>query len=123
MATVSTAKRSIEVTLMRPDIGAQTYTLPEGATLGDLLRQAGAVIRSPNLLIDGRAIQEVTPLESGMAITILPEPPETPGKRSWLDAVGMFADDADFEAMVEDGRAIREADRQAVREEADREDS
>ena len=57
-------------------------------------------------------------LESGMLITIMPEPAGTPRMRSWLDTVGMFADDPDFEEMVEAGRAIREADRQAAREEA-----
>jgi hypothetical protein len=60
-------------------------------------------------------------IPSEMTITIVPEPPQIPRKRSWLDTVGMFEDDADFEAMVQAGRAIREADRQAAREEADRE--
>lgn len=123
MATVSTAKRDIEVTLLRPDVGSQTFILSEGATLGDLLRKAGAAVRDPGILIDGRPLDEVMLMESGMTITIVPETPEIPGKRAWRDTVGMFADDPDFEAMVEAGRAIREADRRAAREEADREDS
>jgi hypothetical protein len=123
MATVSTAQRSIEVTLLRPDAGPQIFTLAEGATLGDLLREAGAAIRSPNLLIDGRPMEEVLILQSGMTITIVPEPPQTPRKRTWRDTVGMFADDPTFEEAIAEGRAIREADRRAAREEADRENT
>jgi hypothetical protein len=95
--------------------------LPEGATLADLLREAGAAICSPKLLIDGRPIEEAMTLGHGMTIAIVPEPPETPRKRSWLDTVGMFADDPDFEEAVAEGRAIREADRRASLGEFDRE--
>jgi hypothetical protein len=123
MATVSAAKRSIEVTLVRPEGEASTFTLPEGATLGDLLRAAGATIRSPNVRIEGRPIEDMTILKAGMTIVIMPEPAHAPGRRTWLDTVGMFEDDADFQAMVDAGKAYREADRRAALEEGDREDS
>jgi sulfur carrier protein ThiS len=123
MATVSTAKRSIEVTLYRPGAGMQAFTLPEGATLADLLREAGIPPSNPSLLINGQAIEAAVTLQPGVTITILPEPPGTPRRRSWRDTVGMFADDPTFEEAVAAGRAIREADRQAAREEAAREQS
>jgi sulfur carrier protein ThiS len=123
MATVSTDQRSIEVTLIRADADSQTFTLPEGATLGDLLREAGAPIRRPRFLIDGDPIEDATILRSGMTITLIPEPSEAGEKRSWLEAVGMFADDPTFGEAVAEGRAIREADRRAAREDADPEDS
>jgi hypothetical protein len=122
MTIASTAKQGTEVTLLRPDHGPQTFTLPEGATLADLLREAGGEIQAQNILIDGRPLEEFLILNSGMAITIVPEPPPGPRKRSWRDTVGMFADDADFQAMVDAGRAYREADRQAILEQLDRED-
>jgi hypothetical protein len=123
MATALTAKQCVEVVLVRPDVGPQTFTLREGATLADLLRESGAAIGSPNVLIDGRPIEDAMTLKSGMSITILPERPEMPAKRSWRDTVGMFADDHDFEAMVEAGRAYREADRKSTLEEIDREEA
>ncbi len=123
MATVSAEQRSIEVTLIRPDAGSQAFTLAEGATLGDLLREAGAPIRRPGLLIDGDPIEDAMILRSGMTITLIPEPSEQGHKRSWLEAVGMFADDPTFEEAVAEGRAMREADRRAAREAADQEDS
>ena len=60
MATASTDKRTIEVTLLRPArVGAETFTLPEGATLADLLcREAGATYGQSNLLIDGRPLED-----------------------------------------------------------------
>lgn len=123
MATVSAGKRSIEVTLIRPDADSQTFTLPEGATLGDLLREAGAPMPRPRFLIDGDPIEDAVILRSGMTVTLIPEPPEAGGKRSWLEAVGLFADDPTFAEAVAEGRAIREADRRAAREDADPEAS
>ena len=112
-----------EVTLVQEGLGPRTFTMSEGATLGDLLRKAGAGIRSPNVMIDGRPIEEAMILKSGTVVTILPDVPQAPSKRSWLDTVGMFASDPDFEAMIEAGRAIREEDRRATLAEMDREDA
>jgi len=122
MTVASTAKRGVEVTLLRPDLGSQTFTLPEGATLADLLREAGGGIQAKNILIDGRPLEEFLILNPGMAVTVVPEPPPSPAKRSWQDTVGWFADDPTFEEMVAAGRAYREADRQATLEQLDRED-
>ena len=120
MATVSSEKKTIEVTLYRTGQDVRTYTLPEGATLADLLRESDTSYRSSGLIIDGHSLESAVVLKSGMRITLLPEPPGS-RIRCWQDTVGMFADDFDFQAMVEAGRAIREADRQAAREEAARE--
>ena len=121
MSMASTARRGVEVTLLRPDLGPHTYTLPEGAKLADLL--AGRR-RNPSEEHPDRwaPLEEVVILSSGMAITVVPEPPPSPAKRSWRDTVGWFADDPDFQAMVDAGRAYREADRQATLEQLDRED-
>jgi sulfur carrier protein ThiS len=122
MGRTSTTKRRIEVTVLRPDGPSQTFTLPGRATLADLLREAGAGIRGPNILIDGRPIEEATILKSGMTITIVPEPPQPPPNGSWRDTVGMFEDNAAFREMIAAGRAIREADREAARKEAEQDD-
>ncbi len=82
MSMASTAKRGVEVTLLRPDLGPQTYTLPERAKLADLLREAGGGIELKNILIDGRSLEEVLILNSGMAITVVPEP--LPDRRTGL---------------------------------------
>jgi hypothetical protein len=121
MAAVSTENRTIEVTLYRTGADLKVFTMPEGSSLADLLREAGIPPRDSGLVINGRSIESIVTLESGMTVTILPEPAGT-RIRSWRDTVGMFADDPDFEEMVQAGRAIREADRQAAREEAAREE-
>lgn len=123
MSTVTTAGRCTEVTLLRPDGGSQTLTLPEGATLADLLREVGAAVRSPNILIDGRPIEEAVVMKSGMTIAILPEPPQAPPGKDWRSTVGMFQDTPAFRAMIAEGRAIREADREAARKQAEQDDS
>src|SRR5262245_41148699 len=115
MGTTSTAERCTEITLVRPDGGSQTLTLPEGATLGDGLRAAGAATRIPHVLIDGRPIEEAITLKSGMMITILHEPPQAPSSGSWRDSVGTVQDTPAFRELVASGRAIREAEREAAR--------
>jgi hypothetical protein len=122
MATVSAEKRSIEVTLLRPDSGSRTFTLAEGATLGDLLREAGAAVRSSNLLIDGRPIEEAVILKSGMTITINAEDCSGPSNGSWQATVGMFKNPAFLREVIAEGRAIREADREAARNQAEQDD-
>jgi hypothetical protein len=123
MATVSTEKGTIEVRLLRTGEDLRTYTLPEGATLADLMREANTPYRSSNLLVDGRYLESAIVLKSGMLITIMPEPAVAAGIHSWQDTVGMFTNNSFFQEMVEAGRAIREADRQAAREEAAREEA
>jgi hypothetical protein len=121
MSATTITKPCTEVTLIRPEGGSQTFTLPEGATLADLLREAGAAVRSSSLLIDGRPIEEVLVLKSGTAITISPEPPQAPAGKDWRRTVGMFADDADFDAWMAACRKIREDDRKATLEQLDAE--
>jgi hypothetical protein len=87
MSVASNTKQGMEVTLLRPDLDSQTFMLPERATLADLLREAGGGIPSKNILIDGRPLEEVVILNSGMAITVVPQPPPSPAKDSWHNAV------------------------------------
>jgi hypothetical protein len=122
MATVSAAKRSIDVTLIRPDADPRTFTLPEGATLADLLRAAGAASRGPSLLIDGRPIEDVTILDSGMTITIEAEDGARRSNGSWQSTVGMFSHPEFLREVIAEGRAIREQDREAARSEAQQDD-
>jgi hypothetical protein len=111
----------MEVTLLRPDGDSQTVALPEGATLADLLREAGAADRNPGILIDGRPLEEAMILRPGMIVTIVPEPPQAPPKKDWRRTVGMFADDPTFDEFIAECRAIREADRKATLEQLDAE--
>ncbi len=76
------AKPCTQVTLIRPEGGSQTFTSPESSTLTDLLRQAGTAVRTPDLLNEGRPIEEVPVLNSGMSIAIMPEPPQAPAEKA-----------------------------------------
>jgi hypothetical protein len=122
MATVSAAKKSIDVTLICPDADPRTFTLPEGATLGDLFRTAGAASLSPSLLIDGRPIEDVTILDSGMTITIEARDGARRPNGSWQSTVGMFSHPEFLREVIAEGRAIREQDREAARNEAQQDD-
>jgi hypothetical protein len=122
MATVSTAKRTIDVLLIRPDVDSQTFTMAEGATLGDLLREAGAAIQSPSMLIDGHPIEEAVILRSGMTIAINAEKPSVPPKGSWQATSGMFKNRSFLREVIAEGRAIREADREAARNQTEQDD-
>ena len=123
MGKMSIAKECAEITLVRPGLDPQAITLPVGATLADFLREAGVGISSHTIMIDGRPIEDVMVLKAGSVITLLPGIPLSPSNHSRRATVGMFADDHDFDEMVEAGRAIREADRKATLEAMDREDA
>jgi sulfur carrier protein ThiS len=121
MSATTIAKPCTGVTLLGAGGGAQTITVPDGATLADLLRQAGVADRSPYLLIDGRFIEEALVLRSGMTITIMPEPSQARPGKDWRRTVGMRTDDLTFEEADAAGRAYREADRKATLEQLDAE--
>ena len=115
VAISSNSEAQENLVLIRSDADSQTYTLPEGATLGDLLREAGVAIRSPNLLIDGRPIEDAMTLESGMTVTINSEDNSKLSNGSWRATVGKFSNPAILREIVAEGRAIREAEREAAR--------
>jgi sulfur carrier protein ThiS len=122
MSATTIAKPCMEVTLLGAAGGPQTVTLPEGATLADLLRQVGAEARSLNFLIEGRYIEEALVLKSGMTITILPESLQGQFPKDWRMTTGMSsADDADFDEWMAACRAIREEDRRVTLEQMDAE--
>jgi len=122
MSATTIAKPCTEVTLLGVTGSPQTVTLPEGATLADLLRQVGAEARSLNFLIDGRYIEEALVLKSGMTITILPESLQGPYKKDSRRTIGMSrADDADFDEWMAACRAIRKEDRRVTLEQMDAE--
>jgi sulfur carrier protein ThiS len=122
MSATTIAKPCTEVRLLGAAGGEQTITLPEGATLADLLRQAGVEARSLNFLIDGRYIEEALVLKTGMTITILPESLQGQAKKDWRRSIGMSsADDAYFNEWMAACRAIREEDRRATLEQMDAE--
>jgi hypothetical protein len=113
-----TAKKN-EITLIRDGVGREEYTLAKGATLADLLR-AAQVAETPHVTtINGRSIEEFLVLQPGMVVTFTPVIRGPVTKHSWRETVGMFKDDPLFHEMVEAGRAIREADREAARKEAE----
>ncbi len=122
MSATTTAKPCTEVTVLGVSGGPQTVTLPEGATLADLLRQVGAEARGLNFLINGRYIEEALILKSGMTITILPESPQGPARTDRWSSIGTIsAEDADFEEWMAACRAIREEDRRVTLEQMDAE--
>ena len=71
-------------------------------------------IGSPNVLIDGKPIEEVTALKSGMTVSLGAVPPAAVGKRSWRDSVRTVRDTPEFREMIAAGQAIREADDEAA---------
>jgi hypothetical protein len=107
------------ITLIRDGGGREEYTLPEGATLADLLRAAQAADTPQVTTINGRSIEEFLVLRPGMVVTITPVIRKAVTKHSWRETFGMFRDAPLFQEMVDAGRAIREADREAARKEAE----
>jgi hypothetical protein len=120
MGTDATTAKTTSVTLVRLGDGSKTeeYTLPEGSTLADLLRQAQVRTTDQLVWIDGKPLEEFVILPPGTTVTLVPKPEPVPFNDRWRETFGMFKDDPTFQEMVEAGRAFREADREAARKEA-----
>jgi hypothetical protein len=118
MKTEPPTTKTNEFTLVRPGVGAETFVLPEGATLADLLSRAQASTDNQMVFLNDKPLEESVILEPGMVVTLSPSPRNARANGSWRGTVGMFRDDAAFNEMVAAGRAIREAEREAAREDA-----
>jgi hypothetical protein len=119
MGTEPAAAEIEGVVLLRMGVGRQEFVLPEGATLADLLREAEVDADDQEIMIDGRSLEEIFVLQPGTIVTVMPRPKETSRRRSWRDTIGMFRGDPVFAEIVEAGRAIREAEREAARQESE----
>ncbi len=109
------------VVLQRPGTGAEEYLLPPGSTLADLLREARADPNDYDIRIDGNGVAEAVDLRPGMVVTLGPR--RGPSRDAWKATVGTFKDDPAFEEMVRAGQAIREAEREAARKDAENDPS
>jgi sulfur carrier protein ThiS len=114
MGAASTAKRCVQVTLLRPGVGQQDFKLPEGATLADLLREAGQDGFDSNVLIDDQPVEEHVTLKSGTIITLPFKSTRSTVKRSWKDSVGTVQDTSAYREMIAAGRAIRGTEQEAI---------
>lgn len=116
-ATVTEAGQG--VTLLRLGEGKQVYDLPQGSTLADLLRAAGIDLRTHEVMIDGLRIEDAIALRPGDIVSLSPRAADD----AWRETVGMFRGDPIFGAIIEAGRALREAERDEARRETGREAS
>jgi hypothetical protein len=119
MARSSIAKRSVRVTVLRSGLEPRPFSMQVGATLADLLREVGEPIAGSGVLIDGKPIEEIVTLKTGMTVSLGTAPPPSVAKRSWRDSVGTVQDTPEFREMIAAGRAIREADTEAPRDQFD----
>jgi hypothetical protein len=109
-AKPSTAERN-GVTLIRTGVEREDFPLPEGATLGDLLRAAKVDPENQKILIDGKPMEDVLVLQPGTTITIVPRPKKESSPGSWREGIGMFQGDPVFLEMMEAVERSREAEK------------
>jgi hypothetical protein len=107
--TRTKANSKIGVTLLRTGIGRERFDLPEGATLGDLLRLAQAEADHLEILIDGRPLAECLVLQPDTIVSVTPKPTGTAPRGDWRRNAGMFKDNPAFEEMMAEIEARRRA--------------
>jgi sulfur carrier protein ThiS len=112
MSTKPAAAETEGIVLLRLGVGKQGFALPEGATLADLLREAGVHTDDQVIMIDGRRLEEILVLHPGMIVTVMPRPEETSRQESWRDTIGMFRDDPVFDEMMRMVQAERDAEKE-----------
>ncbi len=92
----------IRARIVRPGSGSREFSLPEGATLADLLRQSGSSWPNQAAFIDGIAAEETRTLHDGVVVTI-----GTRRDEPWRDSIPAFQDEALFDEYVETVNARR----------------
>lgn len=97
----------IAVKLLRPGADALEYRLPDGSTLGDLLRRSGATTSGRLVLIDGAPIEDTVPLNHGAVVTIVPRVRNAAGAEPWRATIPAFQDDELFRQYTEALKASR----------------
>jgi hypothetical protein len=110
-AKPSTAEKT-GVILHRLGVGKQELLLPEGSTVADLLREAGAGMEDQEIHIDGRTLAESLVLQPGMIVSVVQRPKSARSGGSWRDAIGMFRDDPGFQEFINRVQASRDAERE-----------
>src|SRR4051812_44137469 len=106
-AEPSTAEKN-GVILIRRGGGGGGDALPEGATLGDLLREAKLNRHDQEIFINGKLLEETPVLPPGAIVSVVPRPRIASSTGSWWEGVGMFHDDPTFKELCDSVEASRE---------------
>jgi hypothetical protein len=99
------------VTLLRLGVGKEVIDLPEGATLADLLRLAMVSADGHEVYVDGRPLEECLVLKPGTIVSLVPRAGRAASEFDWRGVVGAFHGNPEFEAMMEQVQAEREAEK------------
>lgn len=110
MSELKTSTREILVHLVGPGVDERDYSLPEGATLADLLDRSGTSTEDLVVLVDGLPPEGLLPLRAGMVVTIVPGPGNAAGSEPWRAAVPALRDEALAREYSEILRARRRED-------------
>jgi hypothetical protein len=119
MSAKTTAAEETKVVLLHLGVGKQEFALPSDATLSDLLREAQVELSEYDAMVDGRNPEECLVLGPDTIVSLVPRPRGGKPSESWRETIGMFRDDPVFQEMVDAGKAHRDAERQAARNEPD----
>jgi hypothetical protein len=104
-------RRNHEGHPVRPGVDARECLVPPGSTVGDLLREAGACVHDQTVVIGPHAVEESHVLEPEAIVYLVPRVRNPSANGTWRDLVGAFRGDPIFREIVEEGRAIRDAER------------
>ncbi len=101
------AKSKILVKIVQPGLGVQEYSLPEGATLAELLRRHGATTANQIVYVNGLIVEEKVLLHDGAVAVIVPQSRKIAGDEPWRATIPSFRDEALFRQytdLLESGR-------------------
>jgi hypothetical protein len=101
------AKPKTLVRLVRPGVGTETFCLPEGATLAELLHRSGATTTNQAVYVDGVMAGDTVPLHDGAVVMIVPQPRNGAVDEPWLATIPSFQDEALFQQYTEILKARR----------------
>ncbi len=95
------------VHLVQPGVGARTYGLHAGATLGELLQRSGVTTTGRTISVNGVMAEETVPLHHGAIVTIAPRAGNAAVNEPWRATIPSFQDEALFRQYTEISKARR----------------
>ncbi len=110
----------MEISIVRPGFGRQSYSMPVGSTLGELFEKVGVTTEGQLFTINGEPADRSTPLTAPAVVDLIPvseglaadssRPGRESGLKPWHATIPEFRDEGLYRAFREALEARREAD-------------
>ncbi len=110
----------VEISIVRPGFGRQSYSMPAGSTLGELFEKVGVTTEGQLFTVNGEPADRSTPLTAPAVVGLIPagddpaadpsQPAQDAALKPWHATIPAFRDEGLHRAFRDALEARREAE-------------